>query len=237
MRALTTHFLRAASEDEPADVNVSVLKLGQRMATATATLSQAGKPRLVALCSFGDLSQHAGLTLATAEAVSTPQGNDNDNVDDRLLPPPELCVRGNPQLRPDVRIAERAELLVAPDSDWAQGICSGRAGAEPAFEGWLRFSDGRPPCLRSLALFSDVTPPPILNVVPNAQWIPTMEMTTHFRARPRCSDDGWLAVRARAVHVRDGVLATDHEVWDTTPAEDGGPQLCAMSRQLAKLIE
>eukprot|EP00937_MAST-01D_sp_MAST-1D-sp2_P003486 g3486.t1 len=228
--SLTTHFMAPALPGEDATLRVAVLKQSRRSATATAQLDQAGRARAVSLCTFGDLAtQHgASWSLPCAQAPPT------------CLPPPESCVSAYPEGLPaDVRIASRVELLVDPASDWARGFAAGRTGDEPAFEGWLRFADGREPCLRSLALLSDATPPPLLNVLP-AAWMPTVELTTHFRARPAKNSTGgrWVAVRARAVHLDGGAFCTEHEVWDAGDAAAGrGPRLCAMSRQLARVVE
>ena len=56
--------------------------------------------------------------------------------------------------------------------------------------------------------------------------MPTIELTTHIRARPA---PGWLRVVLRTRLLVDGYLDEDAEVWDE---ED---RLVAMSRQLALL--
>lgn len=237
---LTAHFLAPAVEGAWLEARATVLKVGHRSATASATLSQAAaattepttapgsvRPRVHAIATFGDLATQRGATLP-----------DHADPPQLSLPPPAQCVRGNPRLRPDVSVADRAELRVAPDSAWARGFAHNGPGAglAPAFVGWLRLADGgRAPCLRGLALLADVTPPPLLNAL-GAQWLPTVEMTTHFRARPFKDPEGWVAVRARAWAVRDGVFATDGEIWDNAGEAEGGPRLCAVTRQLAKVV-
>ena len=232
---LTAHFLAPAVEGAGLEARAALLKRGRSSATATATLSQQGRARVHATATFGDLGAQAGPSadgpeLSTCGAGAPPQAT---------LPPPSACVRGNPLHRADLTVGERAELLVAPDSDWARGYARGECSSAlaPAFEGWLRLSDGRLPCLRGLALYGDVTPPPLLNAIDGGiaavRWLPTLEMTTHFRARPHKDEGGWVAVRARSVALRDGVFSTEAEVWDNAPEEAGGPKLCATSRQLA----
>jgi len=231
---LTAHFLAPAVEGAGLEARAALLKRGRGSATATATLSQQGRARVHATATFGDLGAQAGPSAdgpaSSCGAGAPPQAT---------LPPPSACVRGNPLHRADLTVGERAELLVAPDTDWARGYARGECSAAlaPAFEGWLRLSDGRLPCLRGLALYGDVTPPPLLNAIDGGiaavRWLPTLEMTTHFRARPHKDDDGWVAVRARSVALRDGVFSTEAEVWDNAPEEAGGPKLCATSRQLA----
>ena len=233
---LTSHFLAPAVEGAGLEARAAVLKRGKNTATSTALLTQHGRARVHHIATFGDLAVQHGLTGDTvgdgaALSAGTPPQTS-------LALPPE-CIRGNPMLRADLPVSERAELLVAPNSDWARGYAIAHASEElaPAFEGWLRLTDGRLPCLRSLSLYVDVTPPPILNVLGlGVRWLPTLEMTTHFRARPRVDPDGWVAVRARSHALRDGLFETNAEVWDTTPPEEGGPKLCATARQLAKVI-
>jgi hypothetical protein len=77
--------------------------------------------------------------------------------------------------------------------------------------------------VRSLALFADAFPPPIFDVIPMS-WVPTVELTVHFRARPR---GDWLHSVFRTRFLFDGMLEEDGEIWD----ESG--TLCALSRQLA----
>jgi hypothetical protein len=96
----------------------------------------------------------------------------------------------------------------------------------PEVTGWTRFSDGRPPDVRSLPLFADAFPPPVFELGP-AGWVPTIELTVHVRARP---EPGWLRARFATHVLVDGYLSEDGELWDEAGT------LVAQSRQLAMLL-
>jgi acyl-CoA thioesterase len=91
--------------------------------------------------------------------------------------------------------------------------------------GWVRFADGRPPDLRALALMADSLPPSVFNLGA-AGWVPTLELTVHFRAKPA---PGWLLVGFRTRFLINGYLEEDGEIWDSKG------DLVAQSRQLARL--
>lgn len=114
---------------------------------------------------------------------------------------------------------------------------------------WVRFDGGEKlPCLRSMALFLDVLPPPIL-AVQHSHWVPTLEYTVHFWQRADFTKRGvplgdqatatgrgeghsyWLRCRYNTPIAINGMLYTDGELW----SEDG-TALLATSRQLAKVL-
>ena len=77
-----------------------------------------------------------------------------------------------------LEIFKRFDLALAPEvAGGAMGMPVGR----PEIGGWIRFADGREPDLASLALFADALPPTVLNL-DRFGWVPTIELTIHFRA-------------------------------------------------------
>jgi acyl-CoA thioesterase len=100
----------------------------------------------------------------------------------------------------------------------------GGSGGNPAYEGWMRFADGREPDLYSLPLFLDAAAPPALEFGTESS---TLELTVHLRARPA---PGWLAYRAVTHHLADGYHEEDAEVWDSAG------RMVAQSRQLAVVL-
>ncbi len=102
---------------------------------------------------------------------------------------------------------------------------SGKKTGNAELRGAIRFADGRPFDARSLALFADAFPPPVFDVI-DVAWVPTLELTVHFRAHP---SGRWLHSVFRTRFAFGGLLEEDGEIWD----ESGS--LVAMSRQLAAM--
>ena len=63
-------------------------------------------------------------------------------------------------------------------------------------------------------------------LVPLEPQAPTLELTTHVRAKPA---PGWLKVQHRTRNFAGGMFEEDCEVWDSSG------RLVAQSRQLARL--
>ncbi len=208
--SVNAHYLRPG-EAGPVTVDVDIVRQGRTLSTVTGSLVQSGKERLRLLGSFGDLTRNGGPSVV---AGSPPD-----------LPPPEQCVSRNASsihYKPS-RIAENMEVLLNPATGWTKGAPSGVAD----ISGWLRFTDGRQPDVLSLALFADAMPPAVFEVLPNSQWVPTVELTVHFRAVP---EPGWLRGRFVTRFLVGGFFEEDGELWDSTG------QLVAQSRQLAMVI-
>lgn len=105
------------------------------------------------------------------------------------------------------------------------GLWRGEPSGVAELGGYTKLQDGREPDLQSLAMSADGFPPPILNVH-MVGWVPTIELTVHFRARPA---PGWLTMWFKTRFLVGGLLEEDGEIWDS----DG--RLVALSRQLAML--
>lgn len=92
-------------------------------------------------------------------------------------------------------------------------------------QGWLRMPDGREPDPLMLLLAVDSLPPVSFDLgIPG--WAPTLELTTHVRARP---EPGWLRLKHSTRNFADGYMEEDAEVWDSAG------RLVAQSRQLARV--
>jgi len=135
------------------------------------------------------------------------------------LPPPDECLRDRPA-GATPKIVDRFEMLVDPPSF---AFMWGERSARAEVRGDMRFADGRPLDLRALAVAADAFPPPAFHVM-DMGWVPTLELTVHFRAKPK---GRWLRCRFGTRFVFGGHLEEDGEMWD----EDG--QLVALSRQMA----
>ncbi|HTM20141.1 MAG TPA: thioesterase family protein [Kofleriaceae bacterium] len=203
--SLTAHFLRPARVGS-VTVDVEVIKVGKRNATAVARLIQDEAEILRAIGLFGRLDDGARALIAGEPPP---------------LPAREQCVagRGAPGLP---RIAERFDNRFDPAT---VGWMAGRPSGDMVIRAWMRLADGREPDALAMPLFADGLPPPLFNQV-TPGWVPTLELTVHFRARPA---PGWLRAQFRTRFVSGGLLDEDGELWD-----DAG-QLVALSRQLAAL--
>lgn len=195
----------------PADVHVSVLRAGRRQSTAVARLVQDGVERLNTVATFGTLAQAAPEILATELHVPS-------------MPRAEQCLPGD--LLHDaegevIRLHERLELRLHPDTGWVHGWPSGTA----ELNGWLRHAGGRDPDLLAVLMFSDGMPPSLFEAVGrSALHTPTVQLTTHVFAHPA---PGWVQGRF-PTRVRAGsFLDEDGELWDSAGT------LIATSRQLA----
>jgi acyl-CoA thioesterase len=200
---VTAHFLRPTLPG-PLQIETEVVKRGRRFATGVARLCQDGKEVVRLLGTYGDVAQRSGPTRITAA-------------------PPVVPPVGKGISRPDTPlIAGRYEHRFAEENmAWIRGERSDLA----EIRGAVRFRDGRPPDVLSLAAFADGFPPPAFAWI-EPTWVPTLELTLHVRARPRGE---WLRCVFRTRFLFGGLFEEDGELWDETG------QLVALSRQLAMM--
>ena len=185
---------------------MTALRIGKRVCTFEAVLTQHEKPIVHAVASFHD-----------ADAAGDLQ---------HLTPPPEYP-------RPDecidvmsavplgtVPILDRFDYRHESVPGWMEGEPSGDTSA--TF--WVRFKDGRPIDAIAAAALVD-SYPPVTSEIDRLKSA-TVQLTVHFRRRPTT---GWALAHVVTRHVIDGYHDEDVELWD----EDG--RLFAQSRQLAIL--
>ena len=201
---LTAHFLRPGRLGA-VQVETELIKTGKRNATAAARVVQGDKEVMRALATFGQWDNGAATEVTGAPPA---------------LPDRDECLSHASGGAPE--IAKRFDNRLDPTTmGWAVGKPSG----DMVLRGWMRLADGRDPDTLVMPLFADGLPPPAFNVL-SPGWVPTIELTVHFRARPV---PGWLRAEFRTRFVTGGLLEEDGELWD----ESG--QLVAQSRQLATL--
>lgn len=215
---VTAHYLRPGGVG-PVGVDTEVVKSGKRFATVRANLiSLAGdteRPLMSIIGTFGDLdsSVHNDPELVTA---APPE-----------LPPFAECTHrmggSGDTVAPD--FSRRVDLRLHPDDSFLDGRKSGKA----SLRGWFTFPElGTEGTLDPVGLIqaTDAFPPTIFNVDLPVAWVPTVELTSHVRARPA---PGPLRCVFTTRFVTGGFLEEDGEVWDSTG------RLVAQSRQLALL--
>jgi acyl-CoA thioesterase len=202
---MTGHFLAPAAQG-PVTVDVEVVKRGRSFTTASGTLRSPDRPLVAILGTFGDLTAGDGPVRVDAAPPD--------------LPPPDQCIASDPDDRFAPPFNRQVDFRLHPaDAGFARNEPSG----EPWVRGWFRLPD-EPIDAVGLLLAVDAFPPTVFNARLPVAWTPTLELTTHIRARPAA---GWLRCAFTSRFVSGGFLEEDGEVWD---ADD---RLVAQSRQLA----
>ncbi len=201
--SMNSHFLGRTLPGE-ATIRNRVIKRGRSLSVTAVDLIQNGRVCVTSLITWGDLSTFTG-----------PSGP--------LLPPPSLPedaeLHSGPNMQPETPFTKRFDYLMPREiTRGASGHPTGKAEAR----GRMRFADARPPDLLSMPLMTDGFPPAIFQLGYYG-WAPTLELTIHFRARPR---PGWLTVDLISRHLLDGTFEEDCNIWDSNG------DLVAMSRQL-----
>lgn len=199
---MTTHFLQRPA-DASATVHATVVHAGKAHAYLQATLAQEHGTVLTALAVFG-----------------THRGGDTTLVDAR--PPLESPPNESPAMPgpDDMPFVKRFEYRV-PAEDQAAFWSPEPAPAR--VRGWVRLVD-RDLDAVAVPLFMDSFPPAVFAAL-GPGLAPTLELTVHFRNRPRTR---WHLAEFRTHFVMGGYMEEDGHLWD----EDG--RLIAQSRQLAR---
>ena len=201
----TMHFLRPAIACEEAVLDVRRIRLGRGVSTVMVTLLQQHKPRATMLAAFGQLPE-------------TPTSIVPDPARPALPNPQDCLLRSGAEQGVELPILSRLEIRLHPDD--AVAGSSGKA----RMRGWIRLRDHTIPQCIALTMMADAFPPSILGLSARVGWVPTIEMTTHVRARPASV---WLSGCFRTIDLRDGSLIEDGTLWD----ESGN--IVACTRQLA----
>jgi acyl-coenzyme A thioesterase PaaI-like protein len=208
---VTAHYL-APGRPGPVTIDAEVVKAGKRFTTVSATLAAAdGRALLAVLGTFGDLAPTDGESSPKRLDVGPPE-----------LPPVEDCVPlvpGDTGMPPP--FASNVDIRMHPDD---AGFSRGRPSGQMRVRGWFRLPEEQPIDTLALVLATDAYPPTIFNADLPVAWTPTVELTTHLRARPA---PGWLRCEFTTRFVTGGFLEEDGVVWDGTGT------LVAQSRQLA----
>jgi acyl-CoA thioesterase len=204
--SVTAHFL-APGRSGPVSGEVSVLKEGKRFSTVAVEMGAEGRRLLTMLGTFGEAT---GASAVERVGATPPD-----------LPPPDECLLLVATDTFPPPFVDRVEVRLHP----AVGA-PGSGSGDPAVEGWFRLRDGEPMDTLALLLAVDSFPPTVFFADLPIGWVPTIEMTTHVRARPV---EGWLACRFTTRFITGGFFEEDGEVWDAAG------RLVAQSRQLALL--
>lgn len=212
---VTGHYLRPTAPG-PVEIAVQTVKRGRLMTFMTAILVQNGKEVIRMTGSFGELSAMDGPNRQTLDAPP--------------MPAPEDCVtrpagpgEGTPPPFFDkvhcVMPAEHTSYPDGPDNHESPE----HESPEAVVHGWIRHLD-QPTTIADLFLFADAFPPPIFRTGSGSSWVPTIELTVHFRSRPTTD---WIVARMTSPSIQGGLQTEDGILWDANG------NLVAQSRQLA----
>ncbi len=214
---VTCHYL-APCPAGPVIIDVVPIRSGRRFATVTATMWRevdgARKPLVQVVATMGDLSSDPGGPTSMSSGPPMMPSYDecrgianSDDHDQDVASVPQLHSRLATRLHPD-------------DLGFRGGPPSNRG----LIRGWFAFRDDRPIDSIALLLASDAFPPAVFNLGAATNWVPTVELTVHIRARPA---PGPVQCSFETRYLQNGLLDEDGEIWDLHGV------LVAQSRQLA----
>jgi len=189
--AVSAHFARSPLAAEPVAVDVERLRVGRRVASSRARLSQAGEPCVEVLISHG--------TLTAAE----PRWTDGDPGP--VLPAVEDCVTAPANSGAGTRIGhlDHVDLRLDLSSYDTPGT---------EVRAWLQRADRAAPSVLDLLVFADAMPPVTFGLG-MVGWAPTVELTVLLRSLPAA---GWLKAVQRGRLLQDGWLDEDCDLYDST---------------------
>ena len=206
---ITSHYLRPAPAG-PCTVEVRPVKVGRRLATATASLAIDGTQVLQLVGAFGE---------------QTPGGPRDVVEHPPALPPFEDCAARSAGAETGTRpeLLNRLDVRMAPGAD---GFRTGRPSGAAEMAGWFALGAEEPIDVFGLLLAVDAFAPPVFNLDLPIGWVPTIELTAHVRGVPA---PGPLRCAFRSRFVQDGFVDEEGVIWDSDD------RLVAQSRQLSLL--
>lgn len=201
-RSLTLHYLRPPAEG-PIAVTVDVVREGRSATFLRLEMTQADRVMVTALAVCGAWWEDA----PSWSDARPPQ-----------LPAREDCIRADPERTNAPPLLGRYDMRIA----------QGDPDERPVrIRGWIRTAEPRPSDNVALAAMTDAFIPPAFFRSPVPIYVPTLELTIHFRGAPPAGGHPWIAASFVTRAAAGGVLEEDGELW----SEDG--RLLAQSRQLA----
>jgi len=202
------HYANPAGSGD-VTIATSLDRVGRSMTTCSARVEQDGKLIAIALAAFS--APREGIEFC-------------DLVMPQVPGPQHYAARPIPPESP--AIAHRWE------TRWAIGhppVPGAPRGARAVAGGWIRLPEGREVDAAVAAALTDAWIPPTFSRVEEPVFVPTVDLTIHFRDEPPPAYD-WCFVRFVSRHGSGGFIEEDGEIW----SRDG--RLLAQSRQLALAV-
>jgi hypothetical protein len=210
-QAVTGTFLQAP-EPGPADLEVTVLRLGRGASQLRVRLDQAGAPSVEAACVLGP------------PALPSPH--------DREPAPPELTPRERCPRSPSTTDDGRGSLPLMDVVDTrldprTTGFLRGRPSGEGRISGWASLDPDEPWTVEGLLVALDVLPPATFDMGLSG-WSPTMSLSAHVVDAPA---PGPLRVSQWVEHAGADRMHETCRVWDAAGRLVGhAHQLAAIRR-------
>ena len=201
-RSLTLHYLRPPVEG-PVEVTARVEREGRSTTSLSVAVEQDGET--VAL----------GLAACAQWRDDQPDWDDAERPD---MPAPGECDLF------DTADPKAPAFFRNYEFRWT-GVDPSRRPA--TVRGWLRPADPRPADHVSLAAITDALFPPAFLRLPERLFVPTIDLTIHWRDHPPEGAHPWVLGVFTSRRAAGGVVEEDGELW----SEDG--RLLVQSRQLA----
>jgi acyl-CoA thioesterase len=221
-RSLTVQYCARATEG-PIEMQATIDRRGRNFTFAHARMFQDGKLLGTGLGAFNRAPQAANESSPDDDPGA--QGSfDHDPMPEAIAPEdiPEVFL-------PDEAVPDFARRF---DYRGALGPMP-FSGADKAMSGgWIRLRQPREIDALLIPTLADAWFPAVFTRVQTPVAVPTIDLTVHFRATPPfpASDPGeWCFCRFKTLHVTEGIMEEDGEIW----SRDG--TLLAQSRQLALL--
>jgi acyl-CoA thioesterase len=211
-RSLTVHYANPAGSGH-VQIATRLERVGRSMTTCFARIEQDGRLIALALAAFS--APRDGIEFC-------------DLVMPQVPGPRHYVARTVPPESPP--IAHRWE------TRWAIGhppVPGAPRGARAVAGGWIRLPEGHEVDAFVAAAITDAWIPPTFSRIEEPVFVPTVDLTIHFRAElphPGLAADAFVLAAFRTTVAAGGFLEEDGEVW----APDG--TLLAQSRQLATVL-
>jgi acyl-CoA thioesterase len=211
-RSLTVHYTAPPTEG-PVTIATIIERAGRSLTTCSARMEQDGRLVALALAAFSRPRQ--GLELCD---VTMPD-----------VPPPELFAAAGPSgdAPPIAHCFDYRYAIGRPP--WLDARPMGRA----VVGGWFRLAEPRVIDAPLAAAMTDGWPAAVFGRVPEPVYVPTVDLTIHFRAAlpyAGARPDDFVLASFRTNVMAEGFLDEDGELW----SRDG--LLLAQSRQLAVVL-
>jgi acyl-CoA thioesterase len=211
-RSLTIHYTAPPTEGA-ITIDSTLERVGRSQTNASARVEQDGRLIAIALGAFS--IPRAGPELRDLEMPSCPAP---ESLDTMITPD---------DAPPIARRWERRWTIGAPP------VLGAPTAAPAEYGGWIRLPERQLLEAPAIAAVTDAWLPPIFARTGLALFVPTIDLTIHFRATvplPAATPDDFVFARFRTGTAAEGFMEEDGEVWGV----DG--TLLAQSRQLAALV-
>lgn len=206
-RSFTVHYLRPPHEGE-VNIVVQPERVGRTTTVVTARMLQDGKLTALAVAALGVDRPGPAFAHVVMPPVASP--------DELPLPP-------GPRVPLPMRERYEMRIAVGTPPDAADPAGTAVTG------GWIRLADPEPLDAHVIAALTDAWFPAVFTLRAEPLYVPTVDLTIHFRDRPAAAYD-WSFVRFTSRHASTGFVEEDGEIWSS----DG--TLLAQSRQLALMM-